>query len=161
MKIKIKIDVKAGVIHTVAQGKIGFRDLQAQRELILSHPDYSPEFDHIFDGRSACLRFTGKESYALAVWSAEKRPYRRSALVLGKYCFPFGRMYQGWFGDAYPLDVFEEMAPARKWLGLPPEEDLEEIYDALGNTSETARRVYGTQKRGKAAPAKIQMHRKV
>ena len=89
MKTKINIDVKAGVIYTVAQGEIGFSDLRAQRELILSHPDYSPEFDHIFDGRSACLRFTGNESHMLAAWSASPHFPDETRISWSDRTFPY------------------------------------------------------------------------
>ena len=121
MGIELTIDREIGVIFSLAKGDITPSDLQANREEMLAHPDYTPELDRLFDGWGARLSFTGEEAHRLAQWSIKHKPVRRAALVLGKRGMGFGRMFHGWVGDAYPIAIFEDMAPAREWLGLPPE----------------------------------------
>ena len=71
----------------------------------------------------AQLNFSGEEARGLASWAANKNPVKRLAMVVGSESFGFARMYQAWAEKGQDLYVFTDMASAREWLGLPPEEE--------------------------------------
>ena len=121
MGITYKIDAEAGVVFTVAEGEIGAADIQANRTLFSADPSYRPNFFHLFDARSANISFSSEEAQNLANWAKQNRPTAKIATVIDKEAQGFARMYLGWRGESH--EIFYDMATAREWLGLPPEEE--------------------------------------
>ena len=121
MGISFKIDAKAGIIFSVAEGKNDGADLQGLHTRFAADPLYQPEFPHLFDGRSAKFSFSGREARELGTWGKQNRPTSKTAIVIDKEAQGYARMFQGWReGDSH---IFYDMGSARNWLGLPPEEE--------------------------------------
>ena len=121
MGISFKIDAEAGFIFTVAEGEIGAADIQAHITRYTADPLYNPNLGQLFDARSAQISFSGGEAWSLATWSRKNRPTAKTAIVIDEESQGFARMYVGWRGEFH--EIFHDMASAREWLGLPPEEE--------------------------------------
>ena len=121
MGITFKIDVEAGVIYSVGEGEIGAADIRKLREQVRADPLYHPNLSHLFDGRSAQISYSGEEAWAVATWGIKNRPTAKTAVVVDKEALGYARMYLGWRGETNK--IFHDMASAREWLGLPPEEE--------------------------------------
>ncbi len=122
MGITYKIDAEARVIYAIASGDIGTKDIDDLRKRISADPSYDPGFDELFDARNARTSISGEEMFGMALLHREQPLVRKLAIVASEV-FGFARMYQGGRGDDAKVMVFEDMAPAREWLGLPPEEE--------------------------------------
>jgi len=96
MGITYQIDAEAGVILSVAEGEIGVEDFRASVNQFMADPLYTPKLQHLFDGRAAKFLFSGEDAQG------------------------YIRMYLGWRDGNHK--IFHDMASAREWLGLPPEE---------------------------------------
>ena len=121
MGITYKIDAEAGVIYTVAEGEIGAAEIQDLRNRYTADPLYNPNFATLFDARSAKFSGSGEEARGLASWARKNRPESKTAIVIDKQFQGFVRMYLGWVEET--RSIFYDMASAREWLGLPPEEE--------------------------------------
>ena len=119
MGITFKIDSEAGVIFSVAEGKIGEADIRDLGKRFTEDPLFHSEFAHLFDGLSATLSFSSEEARTMAASSKKNRPGARTAIVINKEAQGWARMYQAWRGNTH--HIFHNMASAREWLGLPPE----------------------------------------
>ena len=123
MGLTYRIDAEAGVIYSVAEGEIVAADILGRREQLKADPLYSPDFVLLTDARSAQYNLSGEEARSLVNSFLATRHYSKMALVVGSGSRGYIRMYQGWSGDDTSIRVFEDMASAREWLGLPPEEE--------------------------------------
>ena len=65
MGITYKIDAEAGIIYSVAEGDIGVADLRASVNQFMADPLYTPNLQHLFDGRAANFYFSGEEAKIL------------------------------------------------------------------------------------------------
>ena len=119
MGIKFSIDTEAGVVYTVGRGTVTFDDVVEFRKQLISHTDYNKNYYHLVDYREAIMNRSADEAKQLAI----PQPLAKVAVVAGKQAFPFVRMIHGWKTDDEPYMVFQDMASARVWLGLPSEED--------------------------------------
>ena len=121
MGITYKIDAEAGVIYSFAEGDIGAADFRDVRKKIPADPLFHPDLVSLFDGRSAQISFSGEEAKSMADWVEQTRPDSKRAFVIDKKSQGFFRMYTAWGGENQR--IFHDMASAREWLGLPPEEE--------------------------------------
>ena len=116
MGLEFKIDTEAGVVYTVGRGTITVNDVVEFRQQLKSHTGYNKNYCYLVDYREAIIDRSTSEARQLA------RPLlAKVAVVAGEQSYPFARMVQGWTRDD-SLMVFRDMASAREWLGLPPEE---------------------------------------
>ena len=120
MGITYKIDAEAGVIYSVAEGEIGAADIRDSRERYTADPLYTPNLTQLHDGRSANFSFSGEDAMHMGNWFRQNRPTAKSAMVIGTRSQGFARMFVAWGGEN--LGIFYDIASAREWLGLPPEE---------------------------------------
>lgn len=124
MGITYKIDIKAGVIFSVAEGEIGAAEIRENRDHLVADPMFNPNLNRLFDARLAQFSFSGKEARELTNWSQNNRPNSKLAVLIDKKNQNQGyvRMALGWAADDYSFGLFQDMTSAREWLGLPPEE---------------------------------------
>ena len=115
------MDAEAKVIYSVAKGEIGVPYILKLGLRFLLDTSYNPEFSHLFDGRSATLSFSEQEAWSLARSSNQNRPAAKTALVINGKSQDFARMYLRYAQGNRIL--FHDLASAREWLGLPPEEE--------------------------------------
>ncbi len=119
MGIEFKIDTEAGVVYTVGRGNVSFEEFKEHRRKLNSHPDFNKEFFHLVDYREATIDRSADE----ARQSAKIRLLAKVAIVAREKSYPFARRYYGWTEEEGAVMVFHDMASAREWLGLPPEEE--------------------------------------
>ena len=121
MGITYKIDAEAGVIFSVAEGEIGVADIRELRERFTADPLYHPNLASLFDGRSARITYSGDEARSMADWAKQNRPTAKMAFLIDPQSQGFFRMTVAWGGENRL--IFYDMASAREWLGLSPEEE--------------------------------------
>jgi hypothetical protein len=123
MGFTFKIDTKAKVIFSVADGKITAGEVADLRRQIKEHPDFRHrEFDHLVDYRKARFQRTGDDMLDSTKWFRAEDYVKRLALV-GEKTVGLARMMQGWLvGQEIRVRAFPDMESAREWFGLPPEE---------------------------------------
>ena len=121
MGITYKIDTEAGVIYSVGEGDVGAADIQNVRNKRAADPLYHSKLDILFDARLATFKFSGDEAQILANQSKQSRPTAKTAIVVDRdnWNHSMIRAYSAWAGKH---QFFNDMASAREWLGLPPEE---------------------------------------
>ena len=124
MGIEFKINAEAGVIFSIATGHVYFADFQNLRDQLRAHPLLRSGLNHLADFRTASVRLTGEQAKIIAQWFRENRKVKKIAYVAIS-AFPYVRMVMGWVADSknIEINVFHDMASARKWLGLPNEDD--------------------------------------
>ncbi len=122
MGIEFTIEADASLIHVKVSGDIEANEVETIRTQWQSHPDFRPDLDMICDLREVYTQLAREEARRLAHYFITARPVRRLAFVSAE-AFAWGPMYEGWTGDDQPIQVFKDMASAREWLGLPPEEE--------------------------------------
>ena len=84
MGITYKIAVEAGVIFTVAEGEIGASEIRDNRDRLVADPMFNPNFNRLFDARSAQFSFSSEEARDLTNWSKNNRPNAKSAVLTNK-----------------------------------------------------------------------------
>lgn len=121
MGITYKINAEAGVIYSFADGENDGADLQGLHTRFADDPLFTSNLSLLFDGRSAKFSFSGKEAQSLVIWEKQNRPTAKTAIVIDENAQGFARMYLGWREGK--THIFYDIASAREWLGLPPEEE--------------------------------------
>ena len=121
MGIEYEIDVELGVIFAVGKGKITAKDIFDTENRWLAYPRFRPGLTLLFDGRLVHLEMIGEDAHLLAGRDA-LLPLKKVCAVVEGSSFGVARMYQGWAGDKIAVHVVRDMASAREWLGLSPEE---------------------------------------
>ena len=121
MGLEFKIDTEAGIVYTVGRGDISFDEFIENRRKVNSHPDFSKEFFGLADYREVTMARNTDQARAVA----QGLIFAKAAVVAGEKSYAFCRMIQGWADAAEEgvFSVFRDMASAREWLGLPPEEE--------------------------------------
>ena len=126
MGIEYEIDAELGVIFAVGKGKITAKDISDTENRWLTDNRFRPGLNLLFDGRLAHLELSGADSRSLANRDAQELLLEKVCAVVEGGSFGVARMYQGWAGDKIAVHVVRDMASAREWLGLPPEEEQED-----------------------------------
>lgn len=118
MGLEFKIDTENGVIHSVGHGGHTVQDLFDHCQMIRSHPDYKESLVHLLDYRDVAVIRSTPEAFGLARFIFSPKV----AVVAGESSYGSARMVHGWVGNDSLFMVFHDMASAREWLGLPPDE---------------------------------------
>ena len=119
MGITYKIDAEAGVVHVVADGNLEATTFLSWMKDLFADANFRLGFDMVFDAQEAQIEISGNEAFGLA---RERQQGRVGKLaIVATESYGASRMFAGWVGDR--TRVFQDMASAREWLGLPPEEE--------------------------------------
>ncbi len=119
MGLTYKIDAEAGVIHIVADGILEATTFLSFLKDLFADTKFRLGFDMVFDAQEAQVKISGNEAFDLA---RERQQGRVGKLaIVATESYGASRMFAGWVGDR--TRVFQDMASAREWLGLPPEEE--------------------------------------
>ena len=121
MGIRFTIDGEAELVHVVADGDIEATTIMSFLKELLADAKFQLGFDMVFDAQEARVIFSGEEAFGLALQRRQGR-VGKLAIVATK-AYGASRMFAGWVGDNDRTRVFRDMASAREWLGLPPEEE--------------------------------------
>ncbi|MFY9673967.1 MAG: hypothetical protein WB817_15235 [Terriglobales bacterium] len=116
------IDKEHRLVISTGVGFVTFDEMKAHQTRLFNDPDFNPEYNQLMDA-------TAIERVALSRGAAEIltsrnifSPNSRRALVANKPAiFGMGRLLMTYFDmtqGASQTNVFWELAPALKWLGL-------------------------------------------
>lgn len=123
MGFEFKIDADAGIVYIKAEGDTSGRDFIALHEAIRTHSEWDSNFLALFDLQASKLDITADDSQAIGYLRSKFQEAKRIAVVVSSESYGLLRMVQGWSGDDVNLAIFLDMESARKWLGLPSEDD--------------------------------------
>lgn len=117
----------ANAFVITTRGAFDIHDFTRLADELLAHPDWQPGCQCLFDYRGT--DFAAVQAVELR-WAADLHAERngrigqgRAALVMKDLLdFGMGRMYEMSLGDraAAELQVFRDIAEARRWIGLDP-----------------------------------------
>ena len=122
MPISSQIDSSLGVIFSEFQGVVTKEDISGQVEGFRTDPAFQPSFNHLIDARGV-TRFdvSSEDMYSVSLHSVFNEKSRRAIVAGNDEMFGVGRMYQI-LREAYDrldqVQVFRDVAEARRWLGL-------------------------------------------
>ncbi len=121
MGISYKIDAEAGMVYVVAEGTLEATTFVSFLKDLFADTKFRLGFDMVFDAQEAQLKISGNEAFDRA---RERQQGRVGKLaIVATESYGASRMFAGWVGDEDRTRVFYDMASAREWLGLPPEEE--------------------------------------
>ena len=119
MGISYKIDAEAVMVYVVAEGTLEATTFVSFLKDLFADTKFRLGFDMVFDAQEAQVKISGNEAFDLA---RERQQGRVGKLaIVATESYGASRMFAGWVGDR--TRVFQDMASAREWLGLPPEEE--------------------------------------
>jgi hypothetical protein len=130
MPIRIQVDSAARLRLAVFEGTIGDDDLIDAYAAVLGDPDFDPTLNDLVDGR-AIRRLdvtpAGVRRLAELVQQIDhfSLPTKVAVVAADDFAYDTARMYEALRVDQRaPAEhrVFRDMAEARRWLGLEPEE---------------------------------------
>ena len=122
MPISSQIDSSLGVVFSKFQGVVTPNDILAQVEMFENDPAFQPSFNHLIDTRGT-TRFdvSFADMRGVSSHSAFNEKSRRAVVVENTEMHGVGRVYQILREEQRQPDqvqVFHDMAEARRWLGL-------------------------------------------
>ena len=121
MPLHYRIDQKREIVFITADGIITDADLLTHLDDIENDSDFHPSFNRLNDYRAVeSLDVTGAGVRALASRvDASEASCRRAIVVSTELAYGMARMFQILTDDKpATIEVFKDMAEARKWLGL-------------------------------------------
>lgn len=105
------------------EGRVTFADMQANKERLLSDPDFDPEFNQLSDASLATDTDLSAGNvpllYSRRVFSTTSR---RAVVAPTDFAYGMARMLQTYVdlsGTAHPVEVFRDREAALRWLGVP------------------------------------------
>ena len=114
--------MEAGIILAIAEGEIGIEEFRVYRNRLAADPLYDPDLAILIDSRNGILNIGSDDAFSLGDWTRTTSRFSKFAIVGQEGNFGTMRMLLGWAGDEYNGQIFHDIASAREWLGLPPEE---------------------------------------
>ena len=124
MPATYRIDIERKMVFTLTTGTLTDADCLKHRDQLLKDPKMDSSFDQLAD----CTQVTSFEVSTDGVHAlADHNPFgegsRRAFVVSTDHCYGMARMYQALTDHhAHVLTVFRDLATARNWLRLPPED---------------------------------------
>jgi hypothetical protein len=123
MPLRIKVDPQANLITVTGIGRLTYHDIKSSFEERLSHPQYKPGIDILYDLRAASIDITLQEiKQAMILFKnrqAERGAGFRFAIVTSTVgTYGISHLYQA-YAEELPeeIRVFRDIAEAKQWLG--------------------------------------------
>ena len=121
MPASYRIDVRAGVVYTVFEGRVTNEELMAHQQRLSADPDFRPTMNHVIDARAV----TDVAVTAFGVRSLATRQYlrfgSRRAIIAGDATHSYGylEMFQTLRSQSgEDIKIFSTVEDAHRWLGL-------------------------------------------
>ena len=111
------------LVVTSAEGFLTLKELAEKQEALLTHPDFDPIFDHLFDlsGITNVEDLKVSELQRLASVRIFSESSRRAIIAPGDLVFGFSRMYEVFSNSTeFNYSVFRNREDALKWLEAKP-----------------------------------------
>jgi hypothetical protein len=128
MPITYRIDTKQGLVLTAATGVLTDDELLEHKRALAADPAFSPDMRQLSDVRDVERLAVTPDGVRLMValdrdQSDQLGDYRLAIVAGADFVFGTARMYQNMTDDRLAhVQVFRDMAEARAWLGLPPDD---------------------------------------
>ena len=120
MPCDYELDLERRRVLCRAWGVVTYDDAMATRRKFLSDPDFSPDFDQIYDGSEVTrLAISASETGLLAMDPVFSEKSRRAMVAPRRDTYDFGRMfklYRGINAHKDQLQLFRTREEAEAWL---------------------------------------------
>ena len=121
MPAKYRIDKSLGVVFTTVRGVFTGQDVLTHGQRLLDDPDFDPNYNHLIDLRDVIE--IGISPHEMESITTHKHIFsqksRRAIVAETDFKFAMSRMYEILSNiESGPIEVFRDMAEARRWLGL-------------------------------------------
>jgi hypothetical protein len=121
MSYILKIYPNDSLVIVIYQGKITLDELNETRSKIITHPDYSNDFNGVFDFRKATKIISTKDLQTLSETINNQKPAK------GKWCSLNSTPYESALTEilkrkidkTHPFEVFSSVEAASKYLDTP------------------------------------------
>ena len=121
MPAKYRIDKSLGVVFTTVRGVLTGQDVLTHGQRLLDDPDFDPSYDHLIDLRDVIeIGISPHEMESITIHKhIFSQKSRRAIVAETDFKFAMSRMYEILSNiESGPIEVFRDMAEARRWLGL-------------------------------------------
>ena len=124
MPLSYVIDKQRRVVLSTGTGIVTFAEIRAHQDALTSDSAFAPQFNQLLDLTAATgLDISNSEARVVAAHKLFSQRSRRAFVASQTAIYGVGRMLQAYHelsGEAAPRPaVFDNLAAAKKWLGLP------------------------------------------
>lgn len=120
MAIGYRIFPAHRLVHTWTNGGLTDSDMSAHRTHLLADPDFRPEFDQLIECLGTLPSAISQEGVSAAIThSVFSKKSRRALVAVKDASFGVARMFALMQPPGTKVEVFRELTPALRWLGLP------------------------------------------
>jgi hypothetical protein len=120
MPIQSVIDTQRGIVLTTGHGPLTGRELIEHEQALRQEPDFTPKMNQLADFREARAEEIGWKDIRHLAFNTSFAPSARRAVVVATDAgYGLARMFQmAADRDDENMQVFRNIAEARRWLGL-------------------------------------------
>jgi hypothetical protein len=116
------IDKERRLVISTGVGLVTFDDMKAQQNALFADPDFDPEFNQLIDATAVTkVELSRDAAQVLTSRNIFSIRSRRALVANTPSVFGMGRMLMTYFemsNQPAETNVFHEMAPALRWLGV-------------------------------------------
>lgn len=120
MPCDCELDLDRRLVRCRAWGVVTYDEAMATRRKFLSDPNFSPDFDQIYDGRDVTrIAISASDTGKLAMDAVFSAKARRALIAPSRDTYDFGRMlqiYRGINAHKDQLRLFRTIEEAEAWL---------------------------------------------
>jgi len=120
MPCDCELDLDRRLVRCRAWGVVTYDETMATRRKFLSDPNFSPDFDQIYDGRDVTrIAISASDTGKLAMDAVFSAKARRALIAPSRDTYDFGRMlqiYRGINAHKDQLRLFRTIEEAEAWL---------------------------------------------
>jgi hypothetical protein len=123
MPVSYRIDLNAGVVFTVSEGRLTYEELLDHQQRLSSDPDFRPTMNHVIDVRGVTERAVTAFGVRTVAISRIFAPGSRRAIITGddgsSSSYGYVRMFQTLRSQSgVDIRIFSTVEDAHRWLGL-------------------------------------------
>ena len=116
MGIKFEIDVKEGIIYSIAEGTVGPEEIQAYRKELRADPNLRPDLAEIVEYRLASFGITDEELNTLASTFPMGLSRKLAFVISDGPNKEFALRYKERVKEKILVEVFTDLGSAKKWV---------------------------------------------
>jgi hypothetical protein len=121
MPVSYRIDVHAGVVFTVSEGRLTYEELLDHQRQLSSDPDFRPTMNHVIDVRGVTERAVTAFGVRTVAIPRIFAPGSRRAIIAGDDASSYGyvEMFQAIRSHTgEDIKIFSTVEDAHRWVGL-------------------------------------------
>ena len=120
MPASYRIDLRAGVVFSVFEGRLTYEELLDHQQRLSSDPDFRPTMNHVMDVRGVTeVAFTAFGVRSVAARRMFASGSRSAIITSGASSSGYVEMFQALRSQSgEDIEIFSTVEDAYRWLGL-------------------------------------------